>query len=152
MNHTVSGQDYYSLRFNGTLVGETGIHAALCGTWGCPILLVTGDDAACAEGRALLGDGLTTVEVKKGLGATSARQIPALRARELIEAGAKRALGDLGAVAPWSPGSPCEIRVEFKHTLAVDRLRFRPGVERVDDRTISVTADTWWEAWKTFYF
>ena len=152
MNHTVSGQDYYSLSFNGTRVGETGIHAALCGTWDCPILLVTGDDAACAEGRALLGDGLTTVEVKKGLGATSARQIPPLRARELIEAGAKKALQDLKAVAPWSPGSPCEIRVEFKHTLAVDKLRFRPGVERVDDRTISVTADTWWEAWKTFYF
>ena len=47
---------------------------------------------------------------------------------------------------------PCEITVEFKHTLAVDELRFRPGVVRVDDRTISVTADTWWEAWKAFYF
>jgi D-amino peptidase len=152
MNHTVSGADYYNLRFNGTLVGETGIHAALCGTWDCPILLVTGDDAACAEGRDLVGDGLTTVAVKKGLGATSARQIPPVRARELIEAGAKKALSDLKAVAPWSPGSPCEIQVEFKHTLAVDQLRFRPGVERVDDRTISVTADTWWEAWKTFYF
>ena len=42
MNHTVSARDYFNLRFNGTLVGETGIHAALCGTWDCPILLVTG--------------------------------------------------------------------------------------------------------------
>jgi D-aminopeptidase len=55
-------------------------------------------------------------------------------------------------VAPWDVGSPCEIRVEFKHTLAVDKLRFRSGVERIDDRTISVTADTWWDAWRTFYF
>jgi D-aminopeptidase len=54
------------------------------------VLLVT--DVACAEGRALLGDGLTTVAVKTGLGATSVRQIPPLRARELIEDGAKRAL------------------------------------------------------------
>ena len=152
MNHTVSGQDYYNLRFNGTLVGETGIHAALCGTWECPVLLVTGDDVACEEGKTLVGGGLTTVAVKKGLGATSARQIPPVRARELIEAGARTALSDLKAVDPWSPGSPCEITVEFKHTLAVDKLRFRPGVERVDDRTISVTAETWWEAWKTFYF
>jgi D-amino peptidase len=152
MNHTVSGRDYFNLSFNGTLVGETGIHAALCGTWDCPVLLVTGDDVACAEGRALLGDGLTTVAVKTGLGATSARQIPPLRVRKLIEDGARRALSDLGAVPPWSPGSPCEIRVEFKHTLAADKLRFRHGVERVDDRTISVTADTWWEAWKAFYF
>ncbi len=152
INHTVSGQDYLNLRFNGVLVGETGIHAALCGTWGCPILLVTGDDAACTEGRELLGDGLTTVAVKTGLGATSARQIPPVRAREMIEDGAERALSDLGVVEPWSPGSPCEITAEFKHTLAADALRFRAGVERVDDRTISVRADTWWEAWKTFYF
>jgi D-amino peptidase len=152
MNHTVSGQDYYNLRFNGMPVGETGIHAALCGTWDCPILLVTGDHTACDEGRALLGDRLTTVAVKQGLGATSARQIPPLRARQLIEDGAKKALSDLSAVAPWSPGSPCEIRVEFKHTLAADRLRFRPGVERVGPREISVKADTWWEAWKAFYF
>jgi D-aminopeptidase len=70
----------------------------------------------------------------------------------MIEAGAKHALSDLGAVPPWSPGSPCEITVEFKHTLAPDALRFRAGVERVDDRTISVRADTWWDAWKAFYF
>src|SRR5205823_9038673 len=61
LNHTVSGPDYQNLWFNDTLVGETGINAALCGTWSCPVLLVTGDDAACREGTALLGDGLTTV-------------------------------------------------------------------------------------------
>ena len=31
------------------LVGETGINAALCGHWGCPVLLVTGDQATCDE-------------------------------------------------------------------------------------------------------
>ena len=152
MNHTVSGMDYFNLWFNGTRVGETGIHAALCGTWGCPVLLVTGDDAACQEGNALLGDGLTTVAVKRGIGANSARQIPPVRARELIEAGARKALSDLSAVKPWDVGSPCEIRVEFKHTKAADDLRFREGVERVDDRTVSITRPTWWEAWRHFYF
>jgi D-amino peptidase len=152
INHTISGGDYQNLWFNGTLVGETGIHAALCGTWGCPVLLVTGDDAACAEGRALLGEGLTTVAVKRGIGFASARQIPPARARAMIEEGARNALSDLSAVQPWDLGSPCEIRVEFKHTKAADDLRFRAGVERVDDRTISVTAPSWWEAWRTFYF
>ena len=41
MNHTVSGQVWQNLWFNGVLVGETGINAALCGTWGCPVLMVT---------------------------------------------------------------------------------------------------------------
>jgi D-amino peptidase len=152
LNHTVSGRDYQNLWFNDTLVGETGINAALCGTWGCPVLLVTGDDASCREGRELLGEGLTTVAVKRGLGGESARMLTPARARELIEDGARRALGDLSAVPPYDPGSPCEVRAEFKNTKEPDRLRFRPGVERIDDRTIVSRADTWWEAWKQFYF
>jgi D-amino peptidase len=152
MNHTVSGQQWQNLWFNGTLVGETGINAALCGTWDCPVLLVTGDAATCDEGRALLGDGLTTVAVKEGIGRFSARQIPPIRARELIEAGAKRALQDLKAVASYSPGSPCTIEVEYKVTEAVDKLRRVASVEIVDDRRIRSTADTWWDAWKQFFF
>jgi D-aminopeptidase len=66
--------------------------------------------------------------------------------------GAKRALSDLSAVAPWDPGSPCEIGVECLNTTSPDRLRFRAGVDRVDDRTIVSRADTWWQAWTQFYF
>ena len=68
LNHTVSGTGWRSLAFNGTLVGESGINAALCGTWGCPVLMVTGDAAVCREVTELLGDGLTTVAVKQGHG------------------------------------------------------------------------------------
>ena len=115
------------------------------------MLLVTGDDAACAEGRELLGDGLTTVAVKKGLGATSARQIPPAARTDDDRGRREAALADLSAVAPWSLGSPCEITVEFKHTLAPDRLRFRPGVS-ASTTGRSRSPPTWWEAWKAFYF
>ncbi|MFL5936308.1 MAG: M55 family metallopeptidase [Gaiellaceae bacterium] len=152
LNHTVSGQEWQNLWFNGTLVGETGINAALCGTWGVPVLLVTGDRATCEEGESLLGSGLTTVAVKEGIGRYSARQIAPLRARELIEDGAKRALQDLTAVAPYDPGSPCTIEVEYKITSAVDTLRRVHGVEVVDARRIRSTADTWWAAWQQFFF
>jgi D-amino peptidase len=152
MNHTVSGQQWQNLWFNGTLVGETGINAALCGTWSCPVLLVTGDEAVCREGRDLLGTGLTTAAVKKGLGSLAARQLPARRARELIEDGAKRSLANLDAVQPYDPGHPCEIRVEFKVTDVPKRLAERTDVELVDERTIISTADDWWAAWRQFFF
>jgi D-amino peptidase len=152
LNHTVSGRDFQNLWFNDTLVGETGINAALCGTWGCPVLLVTGDQAACAEGKELLGDGLTTVQVKQGTGVTSARMIPPPRARELVEAGAKQALSDVKAVPPYDPGKPCEIKVEYKWTEPAANLRYRPGVELLDSRTIVSRADDWWTAWKQFFF
>ena len=152
LNHTVSGRDFQNLWFNGTLVGETGINAALCGTWGCPVLMVTGDQAACAEGKELLGDGLTTVEVKQGTGVTSARMIPPPRARALVEAGARQALSDPKAVAPYDPGKPCEIKVEYKWTEPAAKLRYRSGVEILDPRTIVSRADDWWTAWKQFFF
>jgi D-amino peptidase len=152
LNHTVSGQEWQNLWFNGTLVGETGINAALCGTWGTPVLLVTGDTATCDEGTALLGEGLTTVAVKEGIGRFSARQIPPKRARDMIEAGAKSALQDLKAVAPYVPDSPCTIEVEYKVTTAVDKMRRVPALEIVDDRRVRSTADKWWDAWRQFFF
>jgi D-amino peptidase len=152
MNHTISGQDFQNLWFNGTLVGETGINAALCGTWGCPVLLVTGDEASCREGTELLGDGLTTVPVKWGFSSSSARNLTPARAREQIEAGAKQALSNLSAVVPYDPGRPCEIKVEYKRTSPAHALRYRTGVEILDPRTIVSRADTWWEAWTQFYF
>src|SRR5919204_624847 len=94
------------------------INAALCGTWGCPVVLVTGDEAVCREATELLGPNVTTVAVKRGLGRESARMLPPRRARELIEDGAKRALADTQAVPPYDPGRPCEIKVEYKNTSA----------------------------------
>jgi D-amino peptidase len=152
LSHTVRGQAWRELRFNGTSVGETGINAALCGTWGCPVLLVTGDEAVCREGRALLGAGLSTVSVKTGLGRFSARSLTPARARELIEAGAKRALADLGAVAVYEPGKPCEIRIEFTTPDRLVEFRNRKGVEQLDDLTLVSRADDWWTAWSQFFF
>jgi D-amino peptidase len=150
--HTVSSSSWWRLRFNGVEVGETGINAALCGTWGCPVLLVTGDDASCREGKALLGEGLTTVSVKQGLGRFSARHVAPQRARELIEAGAKQALADLGAVKPYTPGSPCEITVDYNTSDSVEGFQRRSGVEVTDARQIVSRADNWWDAWQQFYF
>jgi D-amino peptidase len=152
MNHTVSGQVWQNLWFNGVLVGETGINAALCGTWGCPVVLVTGDAAACGEAADLLGPELVTVPVKVGLGSQSARNVAPVRAREMIEDGARRALADLSDVEAYDPGSPCEIQVEYKNTLAPDALRYRQGVERLSDRMIVSRGETWWDAWKQFFF
>jgi D-amino peptidase len=152
LNHTVSGSEWHELRFNGTPVGETGINAALCGTFGCPVLLVTGDEAVCREANELLGNELVTVAVKKGLGRFSARNIAPQRARELIEDAAKRTLANLNAVAPYDPGRPCDIEVEFTRSNLVEPYHHRHGVEVLDGRRIVSKADDWWSAWRQFYF
>jgi D-amino peptidase len=151
LSHTVSGREWRSLRFNGVLVGETGINAALCGTWNCPVLLVTGDEATCREAKALLGDALTTVAVKWGVGRAAARNVPPLRARELIEDGAKSALKKLDAVEPYDPGKHCEIAVEFLYPGEVDKYRGRRNVEVMGIDSIVSRGDDWWTAWRQLF-
>lgn len=152
LSHTVSGQAWRSLRFNGTLVGETGINAALCGHWGVPVVLVTGDRAVCREATELLGEGLTTVEVKEGLGRFSARMKTPRAARELIEAGARQALADLSAVPPYDPGRPCEIAVEFTTPDRLQEYANRKGVEVTGPSSLVARGDDWWSAWSSFFF
>ncbi len=154
LSHTVHGTNWHNLWFNGKLVGETGINAALCGNWKVPVAMVTGDDVTCEEGRDLLGRNLVTIAVKRGLGRFSARNIPPLRARAMIEAGAKRALSNYRAVKPYDPGRPCEIIVEYAHADGVEKFLKAPrkGVAVIDPRRICSKARTWWIAWKQFYF
>jgi len=152
LSHTVSGQAWQNLRFNGRLVGETGINAALCGNWGVPVLLVTGDRAVCAEARELLGERLTTVEVKEGLGRFSARMQTPSRARELIEEGARQALSDLKADAPYDPVRPCENAIDFTTPDRLQEYANRQGIELTGPRSIVVRGDDWWTAWKGFFF
>jgi D-amino peptidase len=152
LSHTISGKDYRDLRFNGISVGETGINAALCGTWACPVVLVTGDSATCEEARELLGTELETVEVKEGLGRFSARHLPPARARRLIEEGAQRALEKDPKPSPFDPGKPCEIEVELSSPELVEPYRHRLGVEVTGPLTMVSRADDWWSAWRQFFF
>jgi D-amino peptidase len=151
MNHTVSSENWHSLSFNDQLVGEVGINAALCGAFGCPVLLVTGDDVVCDESRELLGDGLTTVAVKQGLGRYSARHKTPAAARTLIEDAARECLKHPQAVAPYDPGPPCEIKVELFSSDHAEQFGHRPDVEVVDGRTVISRGDDWLTAWRQFY-
>jgi D-amino peptidase len=152
MSHTVSGRDYRELRFNGVSVGETGINAALCGVWSCPVVLVTGDDVVCEEATELLGRELVTAQVKEGLGRFSARNVPPVRARALIEAGARKAIAKRDRVPPYDPGSPCEIEVTFASPDLTEKYRYRHGVEIATPLTILSRADDWLTAWQQFFF
>lgn len=151
MCHTISTTKWRNLWFNDDLVGEAGINAALCGHYGVPVLLVTGDTAVCRETTELLGDGLTTVAVKRGLSRYSARQIPPARARRMIEEGAQSALANLQAVEPYLPASPVEIKIDIDTVERTAEFRGRYGVEIVDPLKVVSRADDWMTAWNQIW-
>jgi D-amino peptidase len=151
LSHTVSSTKWHNLRFNGTLVGEVGINAALCGTWGTPVALVTGDDVVCEEARELLGPGLRTLAVKQGLGRFSARHRSPAHARVLLEAAAREAVANVTGAPVYDPGAPCTIEVELATPDHADAFRHRAGLTLADARTVRATAPTWWDAWRAIY-
>ena len=149
--HTISSTTWRNLYFDDDLVGEVGINAALCGHYGCPVLLVTGDEAVCRESTELLGAGLTTVAVKRGLSRFSARQVPPVRARNMIEAGALSALQNLRAVRPYVPARPATITVDLATVDTASRFRGRHGVEIVDPLKVVSRGDDWMQAWNQIW-
>ena len=151
LSHTVSSTSWHQLRFNDVPVGEVGINAALCGTWGCPVALVTGDDVVCAEAAALLGDGLRTLAVKTGLGRFSARHLSPAAARERLEQAARGAVQDVSGAPVYDPGAPCIIAVELATPDHADQYRNRAGVTLTGPRSVESSAETWWAAWRALY-
>jgi D-amino peptidase len=149
--HTISTVKWKNLWFNDDLVGELGINAALCGHYGVPVLLVTGDTAVCRESTELLGGGLTTVAVKKGLSRYSARQIPPVRARQMIEEGAFQALQNLTAVPLYIPASPITITIEVDTPDKALEFKGRYGVEFIEPLKVVSRAKNWMEAWNQIW-
>lgn len=145
--HTISTTTWRNLYFNEACVGEFGINAAVCGHFGCPVVLITGDDATCREGRDLLGDGLHAVAVKKGLTRYSARNIPPKQARQMIEDGAKRALTSPIKTKPYVPAQPTTISVDLGTVDSGKEFMGRAGVEFENPLRIVSRGKDWMQAW-----
>lgn len=149
--HTISTTKWRNLYFNDTCVGEFGINSALCGHYNCPVVLITGDDATCREGRELLGDGLHAVSVKRGLSRHSARNVPPKIARQMIEDGARIALSSPIRTTPYVPAQPTTISVDLGSVDSTADFMGRAGVEIVDPlRVVSRGAD-WMTAWNQIW-
>jgi len=118
---------------NDVAVGEIGLNAAVCGHYGVPIGLVTGDRAAVQEAIELLGP-IETVAVKQALGRLAAECFPVADNHHAIRAAAKRALE--GRRTPWKVDAPVRLRVELSRPDQADRAVRLPGAARLDGNTV----------------
>jgi D-amino peptidase len=121
------------VRLNGQTVGETGINAALAGSFGVPVVLVTGDRATTEEARALLGD-IETVTVKEGVSRSAARCLHPTVAQERIYQAAERALAL--TVSPFVVTPPITLQVVFQRAGHAERAALLPGSRPLDGRTV----------------
>jgi D-amino peptidase len=137
--HTWSSQRVANLWLNDTLLGEYGLNAAVCGHFGAPVLMITGDQTACAQATELLGE-LETVVVKQANGFASAECLPPAVTHEKISEAAKRAISRLEegkVLKPYHVSLPVRVTVDFLQPEMAERAARLPGAVRLDGRTIT---------------
>ncbi len=102
LSHTVS-DSWLNFYINGEAVGEIAICGAVCGHFGVPVWLVTGDAATCREAKARLGEAVRTVCVKEGITRFSARCLAPQEAWHRIENAVAEVVQNPPLVQPYLP-------------------------------------------------
>lgn len=150
--HTVNADGWHSVKVNGRDVGESEILAAIAGSFGVPVICVAGDEAACAELHAAVGDGLVVVPVKRGFGRYAARIVPPCDARRRIEEGFARAVSSPERrPAPLTYATPVTVTVEMASPDRAEPYANLPGVKLIGPRTIEAEGETFWQAWSRLW-
>jgi D-amino peptidase len=143
LDHTWSDARVRAVFLNDRLVGEIGLNAALAGHYGVPVIALTGDQHACAEGQDLLGPELEIAVVKNATGRYAAQCLPLAEARQRICEAAARALAKFmagQAPRPLAISKPVRVAVEFVYTQHTDRAFLMPGTERLSGTRLEYAA------------
>jgi D-amino peptidase len=146
MAHTVSYQQFRAVRVGGRDCGESEIFTIRAGELSVPVGLITGDQVVCDQLRQR-APWAEAVQVKRALSNVAGEVIPPVRARELIRAGARRAVerARSGELRPYrdEPG-PYPIEVELREAVPPalrDNLTRLPEFTITDERTVRTVAD-----------
>ncbi|MER7077538.1 D-amino peptidase [Saccharopolyspora kobensis] len=136
LSHSFMGREIEDMWLDGRPVGEIGLTHATAAALGVPVVLLSGDDAACVE-MAEWDPNVRTVPVKYARGRFAAELLPVAEAHEAIESAAATCLtGELTA-PPASETTTLAVR--WQSTAVADELRNLPGVTGRDDRTIAIS-------------
>lgn len=145
MAHTISGGMFKLVRLNGKPIGEPDFFAIRAGELGIPLGMVSGDQVV-AEQVAAINPLAETVIVKQAYARQAANCIPPARAREMIRAGAERAVrrAMAGEFAPYTDvAAPYQFEVDLQQPLCDEmreNLSHLTEFEIIDDTCVGVTA------------
>ncbi len=133
LSHSYSSEGIQNIWVNGKPVGEIGARTMLAGYFGVPVIMLSGDMAACAELYDLVPQA-ECAAVKKGVSRGAGFMMPHAAALALIQEKARTAIGRLSEFKPYKVSGPVEVKVEFTprgtHSYAP-----REGVEQVSGST-----------------
>jgi D-amino peptidase len=133
--HTFSSARLTHVAVNGTPFTEGAWNAAIAGHFGVPVVMISGDDAACAEVSKVVG-AIETAVVKKSLGFHSAMTLTPEASYKLIAEKVKAGLARRAEIKPFTVSRPVAVDVGFKHYLPAEVLSYLKGIERTGSHSI----------------
>jgi D-amino peptidase len=137
--HTFSSARLTRVAVGGRDMSEGAWSAAIAGSFGVPVIMVSGDDAAIEELRAVVGP-VEAAETKKALGFHSANTLTPEASCELIAAKVKAALARRREMKPFVLPSPVTVDLSFKSYMPAEVLSYLRAVERTDSHSIRFRA------------
>ena len=143
--HTGSGI-VRDLQLNGVVVGEGGINAAMAAWYGVAVALVTGDDTAVDEVKAI-APGVKGVTVKRAINTRAVEMLPLAEARRLIEAGAKEAVAAAKKPAPVRKG-PYRVTMQFRDVTIPEVMSAFKEMARPAPDTLAFERDAMPDAYR----
>jgi len=144
LEHTISSETNQNVWINGSKVGEIGIDSAIAGDFGKPVIMVSGDDKACGEAKALL-PWVVTAEVKKAVGCFYAMLLPQEKALALLREKVKEAVRNFSNAKPHVVAKPVKLRIEKCERVQLP-YSGKPFIKIIDGRTFEVEGSTVEEA------
>ncbi|MFB7398860.1 M55 family metallopeptidase [Streptomyces rubiginosohelvolus] len=129
-------------------LGEIGLNAAMAGHLGVPVVLLSGDDAACAEAAALIPEAVT-VPVKEALGMAAAVTLHPEEARDRLRRAAADAVSCRTEIPPLALTGPLDVEIDLASPHTIDLATLVPGVSRTAGaRTVAFTAPDYGTAYR----
>src|SRR3954452_21738711 len=91
LSHTYNPGAVMEVRLDGRVVGEAGINTLVAAHFGVPVVLITGDQTACAEARDVVPE-VEAAVVKNSVSRFGAASLHPELACDLIRSAAERAV------------------------------------------------------------
>ena len=148
LSHSFDSEGIQNIWVNGKPTGEIGARVMLAGYYGVPVIMLSGDAAACAELHDLVPRA-ECAEVKSGVSRTAGYMLPHPAACQLIRQKAQRAMEHLGEFQPYRIPGPVEVKVEFT-TRGERAIHPTEGVQRMDERDWIFRGKDIVDAWLKF--
>ncbi len=149
LSHTYNPRAIWEVRINGEVVGESGINALVAAHFRVPIIFVSGD-AATAREAEYIAPSAEKVVVKQSIGRFAASHHHPEVARELLQAGAVRAVRNLETMQLPQFKLPVTLEVTFLVADMAEMSLWVRGVEQVSSRTVRVVDEDLLSVYRTF--